>query len=209
MTAASPVAPLFEALEALENWLCSEDVRHAFIGGLAVALLGRPRTTRDIDGIVLLGTKSIDDLLKTAESAGFPPRVPDALAFARESRVLLLRHQATGVPIDLSLGLLSFEEAAVQNARLLDVKGLQIPVATVEDLLVLKAIAGRPRDIVDIEGLLALNPDVDRARVRTATAAFSEILEEPGILETLDRLMQPVEEEPARRKASPPKGKRR
>lgn len=189
MSVASPIAPLLEALGALERWLRSEGLGHVFIGGLAVALVGRPRITQDIDGIVLLGAMSIQELLRSAKTAGFSTRVPDAAAFATESRVLLLRHVGTKVPIDLSIGFLPFEEGAVRRARVVKVRGLEIPVATVEDLLILKAIAGRPRDIVDMEGLLAANPQIDRDRVRTTTAMFAEMLEAPEILNNLDRLL--------------------
>ena len=79
------------------------------------------------------------------------------------------------------------------------------PVATPEDLLVLKAIAGRPRDIVDIEGLLAANPSVDRDRVRSVTAAFAELLEAPEILETLDRLLAATRGRVSRRRQVPSK----
>jgi hypothetical protein len=194
------MAPLLEALTALEGWLRSEKLDHVYIGGLAVALVGRPRITQDIDGIVLLGGMSIQELLRSATAAGFPPRVPDAIAFTVESRVFLLRHEGTGVPIDLSIGFLPFEEEAVRRARSIRAKGLDIPVATPEDLLVLKAIAGRPRDIVDMEGLLTVNPHIDRAQVRSTTAMFAEMLDAPEILETLDRLFAAGKSVPANRK---------
>jgi hypothetical protein len=78
------------------------------------------------------------------------------------------------------------------------------PVATPEDLVILKAIAGRPRDIVDIEGLLAANPTMDRRRVRSVTAMFADLLESPGVLENLDRWLEaPRRKAAPRRKPSP------
>ena len=170
-----------------------------------MALVGRPRITQDIDGIVLPGSLSIDELLTRARAAELPARVPNAAAFTAKSRVLLLRHVGTGVPIDLSIGFLPFEEEAVRRAQVRRVRGIGIPVATPEDLLVLKAIAGRPRDIVDIEGLLAANPSVDRDRGRSVTAAFAELLEAPEILETLDRLLAATRGRVSRRRQVPSK----
>jgi hypothetical protein len=196
LPSANPIAPLLGALEALETWLRSLRLEHAYIGGLAVALVGRPRITQDIDGIVLLGEMSIEDFLSRARSAGFSARVPEAVAFTLKSRVFLLRHEATKVPIDLSIGFLPFEEETVRRARMMTTKGLHIPVATPEDLVILKAIAGRPRDIVDMEGLLASNPRIDRDRVRSQTAMFGEVLEAPEILETLDRVLEAARRNP-------------
>lgn len=155
-----------------------------------MAMVGRPRITQDIDGIILLGEMSIQEFLGRAKAAGFSTRVPDAAAFTLKSRVFLLRHEGTRVPIDLSIGFLPFEEDAVRRARMMKAKGFEIPIATPEDLLVLKAIAGRPRDIVDMEGLLAANPSIDRIQVRSSTAMFAEMLEAPEILENLDRLLE-------------------
>lgn len=202
MPAAGPVAPLLVALRALEGWLRSEGLDHVYIGGLAVALVGRPRITEEIDGIVLLEKMSVREFLRRARAGGFPYRVPDAAAFAEESRVFLLRHAETSVPIDLSIGFLPFEEETVRRANAISVKGLEVPVATPEDLVVLKAIAGRPRDIVDIEGLLVANPRLDVGRVRSRTAMFAEVLEAPEVLEHLDRLLA------ARLTAAAPRRKR-
>lgn len=206
LPARNPVAPLLGALRALEGWLRSEGLDHVYIGGLAVALVGRPRITQDIDGIVLLGEMSIQEALRRAKAAGLSSRVPDAAAFAAKSRVLLLRHDGTRVPIDLSIGFLPFEEEAVRRALPMKARGLEIPVATPEDLVILKAIAGRPRDIVDIEGLLAANPRIDRNRVRSVTAIFAGLLEAPEVLENLDRLLEVSRRRTAPRWAGPPKG---
>jgi len=203
LPAASPVAPLLGALQALETWLRSEGLDHVYIGGLAVALVGRPRITQDIDGIVLLGEMSIQEFLSRARAAGFFTRVPDAVAFTVKSRVFLLRHEGTKVPIDLSIGFLPFEEETVRRARLMKTMRFEIPVATPEDLLILKVIAGRPRDIVDMEGLLAANPGIDRGRVRSATAMFAEVLEAPEILETLERLLEAPRQRTTRRTSRP------
>lgn len=102
----------------------------------------------------------------------------------------------TKVPIDLSIGFLPFEEETVRRARRMKTKRLQIPVATPEDLLILKAIAGRPRDIVDMDGLLTANATIDRRRVRSKTALFAEILEAPEILESLDRVFEAARRAP-------------
>ncbi len=170
-----------------------------------MALVGRPRITQDIDGIVLLGGIAIQDFLRKAEAAGFSTRVPDAAAFTEKSRVFLLRHDGTKIPIDLSIGFLPFEEEAVRRARTIRAQRLEIPVATPEDLVILKAIAGRPRDIVDVEGLLAANPGIDRNRVRATTAMFADVLEAPEILETLERLLEVSRPGRPPRRKGPPK----
>ena len=69
---------------------------------------GEPRLTQDVDLTLLTGFGNeeafIDGLL-----AGFEGRRPDARSFALRYRVLLLR-ASNGVPLDVALGAMLFEE---------------------------------------------------------------------------------------------------
>ena len=66
------------------------------------------------------------------------------------SRVLLLKHEPSGIEIDLSLADLPFEREVIERAVERAVHGVSFRVATPEDIVVMKAIAMRPRDIADI-----------------------------------------------------------
>jgi len=176
-----PVAPLGD----LVAWWQSQHVPGLVIGGLAVALLGRPRVTRDVDALVLLAEERWPAFLDAGRAFGFVPRQPDALAFAREARVLLVRHQPTGIDVDVALGCLPFEEEAVARARVVQVAGVSVPLPTPEDLIIMKAVAHRERDLLDIEGLLAAHPDLDLRRVRRWVRAFADALETPKLYNDL------------------------
>lgn len=53
----------------------------------------------------------------------------------------------------------------------------------------MKMIASRPRDIADIEEMVAANPKLDRRRVRSYVKLFSEILEMPELSDRLETLL--------------------
>ncbi len=183
-----PLAGLTSALLDLGAWLDAAGLRAAVIGGVAASLVGRPRLTRDVDCLVVGG--DAEHLLRTAQEFGFRPRIPDATSFALESQVVLLRHETSGVDVDVTLGALPFEEEVVARATRVGVAGVTLPVATAEDLVVMKAVAGRPRDLADIEGILDARPDLDVARVRALVRAFAETLEAPRILTALETLLR-------------------
>lgn len=179
-----PVAPLPD----LMRWWRALRVQGVVIGGLAVALLGRPRVTRDVDALVLLPEEQWPQFLKRGHDLGFVARHPDTLDFAKRNRVLLLRHDATEIEIDISLGNLPFELETVQRAQRKRVAGVTVPLATAEDIIVMKAIAHRERDLLDIAGLLESHPKLDLKRIRYWVGALAALLEMPEIGEDLERL---------------------
>jgi len=135
----------------------------------------------------LLRNAEVVNLLSHAADFGIRPRIDDALGFAGRSRVLLLSHD-NGVPLNLSCGTLPFEHDLVQAAALLDVGAVMVRVAHPQHLLVLKAVADRPRDHADIESLVRTHPDLDLAAARRVIAEFADALEQPDLVATFDRL---------------------
>ncbi|MFW5875996.1 MAG: nucleotidyltransferase [Myxococcota bacterium] len=133
---------------------------------------------------------SAAELARLLEDAGFEARIDDAIAFAEQNMVLLYRHTDTGIEIDLTLACLPFEEEAIANARPIEVEGVELPVATVEDLLVYKAVAFREHDQRDIRALVMLHRDeIDFERVLRIVGQFAEALEEPDRVGELERLL--------------------
>jgi hypothetical protein len=180
---------LTDALVALVQWLSAARVPYAVIGGLAVAVQAAPRFTKDIDAVVWTEDSCWGDLVASAAPFLIVPRRPDILAFAERTRVLLLVH-SSGVPLDVSCGALSFEQELVEHAEPIDVGPVVVNVARPVHLLVMKAIANRPRDRADIDALLRAYPDVDVSAARVVVREFSEALEAPELLTDFDRLVR-------------------
>ena len=132
-----PVAPLPD----LMGWWQSDQTRGIVIGGLAVSLLSRPRVTRDVDVMVLLPMEEWLAFLDAGRSFGFVPRHVDAIEFAHEARVLLLRHTPAGIDVDVALGCLPFEEEAVDRATFATIAGVMVPLPTPEDLIIMTVVA--------------------------------------------------------------------
>jgi hypothetical protein len=147
------VNSLFAAGAELQCWLDARGWPFCFIGGVANFRWGTPRLTAALDLTLLtgFGTEApfVGELLDAFEG-----RIADAAEFAEANRVLLLR-SAGGVPIDVALGAMPFEEAAIarsSNAEL--APGAVLRTCSAEDLIVHKAFAARAQDLVDIEGVL-------------------------------------------------------
>ena len=186
----SPDPDFRPALAALSRALAALGRPAMIIGGVAVIARGVPRLTIDIDAVVHSEGLDVDRLWAVLRDSGLEARVTDAAEIARERLVLLLRHLTSGVTVDLSLGWLNFEREAIERATAVDLGGVRVPVATPEDLVVLKAVAWRGIDKSDITELIVRHhPDMDFERIRTTLAQFFEVLEIPERLVEFDRLV--------------------
>ena len=145
---------LIQAAADLQSVCESFGWRYCFIGGLAVWRWGKPRFTQDVDLTLLAGFRD-EEKIVDAFLARYGSRVPNGRELFIAQRVLRLS-DATGVPIDVALGGLPFEESAVARASDFEfVPGEALRVCAAEDLVVMKAFAGRPHDWGDIDAVLA------------------------------------------------------
>jgi predicted nucleotidyltransferase len=79
--------------------------------------------------------------------------------------------------------------AALDNGEIHDIGGLRVRLPRVEDLLVMKAVARRPKDLQDIEGLLAAHPDADVAAVRQWVRKFATAMSMSEMLDDFDKVV--------------------
>jgi len=178
--------PFHDPLEALEALLSHFNNQGVIIGGIAVTLLGQPRFTEDVDAMVLLSVDEIPHFLTVAKEEGIEPRISQAEEFAKRNRVLLLRHTHSQTAIDISLGMLPFEQEMVERSVVYEVdEALKIHLPTPEDLIIMKAVAHRPKDLLDIQGIIQSHSNLDRARIQDWVMQFADILETPELWEDI------------------------
>ena len=183
------LTPLLGPLIALQNLIKHYDNQGVIIDGIAASLLGKPRFTADIDAVILLGVEDLPNLIDAASEQGIVSRIGDAEAFARKNWILLVRHQASGTNIDISLGILPFEIEMVARCQNLKVGSLNLNLPTPEDLIILKSVANRPQDLIDIQAIAASHPDLDKERIRFWVEQFGAALEMPDLWESISHLL--------------------
>ena len=86
-------------------------------------------------------------------------------------------------------GALPFENEMITRARTLYIGSLKLKVATPEDLIIMKAIARRPKDIADIEAILNIEQNLDFGRIRFWVGQFADVLEMPELMEDLEKIL--------------------
>ena len=184
---------VFRAAAELQAFCESKAWRFCFIGGIALLRWGEPRETIDADLTLLTGfgdeERFVTPLLKQ-----FAPRIENAAQFALDRRVLLLRAKS-GVGLDIALGGLPVEESAVARSSLFGFSDeANLRICSAEDLIVLKAFAARPKDWVDIEGVIIRQTGrLDWDYVRHHIEPLVELKGAPDILVELERRRQEFE----------------
>lgn len=161
-----------------------------FIGGIAVQRWGEARLTRDAGLTVVTGVgdeaRYVDALLSR-----FGSRIDDAREFALRHRVLLLR-ATNGIPIDLALGALAFEERAASTATSAQIAPeVWLHLCGPGPLIVYKVFAGRPQDWLDVEGIVAKSGNqIDWSVVRNDLSELLALKEDTESLPRLEAVLE-------------------
>ena len=165
------MTPVEKLLGDLIDLLTDRQIPYAIIGGWAVRAYGVPRATYDVDlklsikreqltglfdAIDELGY-DVDDMYKggwTDEVAGMP--LVKAKTFV-DGRTLVA---------DLFLAETPFQSNVMDRKQLLPVNGFKAWVATPEDIVLLKLMAGRHRDLGDVQDIFFMQGPLDEAYLR-------------------------------------------
>lgn len=185
---------VIQAAAELQAVCQSQGWQFCFIGGLALQRWGEPRETVDADLTLLTGFGGEEPFIQVLLQH-FEGRIPDAAQFARERRVLLLRSHK-GVGLDVALAGLPFEELLVQRSSSFDYPPkIALRTCSAEDLVVLKAFAGRGQDWVDVERIIVRQTGkLDWNYIRDQLRPLAELKETPEILDQLERRREEFEQ---------------
>lgn len=138
----------------------------AVIGGLAVILRVQPRATRDID-IVIVAPEPRDALLPALGAAGYEYE-SEGIDEWLDGGLVRAHVPGTGEGLDLIIADVPYLVGVATRARPVVVDDQTLPVATLEDLLLLKLEAGRPQDLDDALAIRdAFAATLDRALLST------------------------------------------
>jgi len=141
-------------------------IRYLVVGGMAVNLYGYVRLTMDLDIMVDLSDRNLSKVVGVMEKFGYTPRAPvnPHEFISKEKRDEWIKEKGAVVftfidltkpfkHIDIFLrNPVDFEEA-YSRREVMTIAGAKVSIASIDDLIKMKASTGRPRDMEDVHHL--------------------------------------------------------
>lgn len=166
----------FDPLRALGT-LTEGGVRFVVIGGYAAALWGSPSITIDTDICYARDPRNLEALAAVLRHLNTRLRGPDPeVPFVLDAKTLAMGDHFTfdtdAGPLDC-LGLPAGSGGYDALERAAAVKnlggGLEVKVAAIEDIMLMKKGAGRPKDLIELEILGKLREEIEERERRGRT----------------------------------------
>jgi hypothetical protein len=150
---------LEERLGAIDRLFRAERIDYAIIGAFAVAAWGEVRGTRDLD--LLVEGAMIEHVSTALERSGYTVEV--RLGDEDDPIAAVVRaHSGSGEElqqVDVLTGIRGAPAGIVVRARPVLLGSLAVSVASPEDMIVLKLLAGSVQDLEDARGIALLQGD--------------------------------------------------
>ena len=132
--------------------LSEENVKFLLVGAYALAVHGFPRATKDIDFFVWATPENAANLTRALVKFGAPMEGVSESDFSSEGVILQIGNSPRRIDIITAIDGIKFE-LAYANRKMFRIEGLEIPVISLEDLIVNKRASGRTQDLADVEKL--------------------------------------------------------
>lgn len=151
-----------ELLQALSD----EQVQYVLVGGLAVQLHGFLRSTFDIDLVLAMNDENLSRFIAVAQHYGLVPVIPVSIDSLRNASLIDQWHREKGMlafalrephiggsVVDVLVRSDVPYDRLAANAVAGELFGRKVLIASIDDLLLMKRIANRPKDQLDIAAL--------------------------------------------------------
>jgi len=145
------------------------------VGAQAVMIHGEPRFTQDIDITLGVDTDQKEEIIKIARKLGLEPVPYMTDDFINRNALLTVEDKDRRIEVDFIFSFMPYERQAIGRAVKITFEDTYVRFASVEDTIIHKLFAGRPRDIEDVKGIVAQQTKLDKKYLDRWLREFSEI----------------------------------
>jgi len=156
---------------AISADLTAASIPHAVSGAIAMAAHGYVRATVDLDILVVTPSIRLPEVFEVFRKHGFRGEDRALVTALRERFVATF--EAGPTTAEILIPVLPYHHAVLKRAGMKPLRGRQVPFVTVEDLIVLKTLWHRAKDVADLHPLIAIAGNgIDAGYVRSTLGSI-------------------------------------
>jgi hypothetical protein len=160
------MSKLAETLHSLVDLLDRLSIPYGVMGGIAVRAYGVPRPTYDVDATIAIQRERLAELFNHLREIDYAIPEPYETGWVDDVRglkVLKLRRylRSESLDVDLFLAESNFQYEVMRRRIQAEAEGRKIWLISPEDLVLFKVLAGRPRDLGDVNDVLFMQGQLD------------------------------------------------
>ncbi len=125
--------------------------KYIVIGGIAAGTIGEARATGDVDVDIIISRENIPAFLDKAAKDGFKVSMKRCLESAEQTGVFQINYE--DFHIDFVIASTNVETSAFERAQVRKLYGIKAFFPTPEDMILLKIIPGRDKDLLDAKNI--------------------------------------------------------
>lgn len=159
-----------ELAAAISADLAAKRIRHAVSGAVAMAIHGVVRATKDLDVLVVAPQVQLPEVFAIVRKHGFDGEDADLLRGLRDHGFAELT--SGPVRVEILAPVLPYHRTLPDRAVSVEISGTRVPFVSLEDLVILKVLWRRLKDVPDIHSLLAAARSFDANYVQSTLASI-------------------------------------
>lgn len=161
---------------------------YLIIGGVAIGVWGIVRVTEDLDLIIFIPRKDAKKILEKAKTLGFRFDEKAVIKQIKEAGVFKIYYG--DYHLDFLIASTELEKSALKRKVKVKIFEREVFAPSKEDLLLLKIIPARPKDILDYEGIaMRQKGKLDVKYLESWARKLSDEAEDLRIYNELQRLL--------------------
>jgi len=180
---------LVDAYKKIVRFLNSSRYNYIIIGGIAASAIGEPRITADVDVDIVISKEDVPSFLGKATKAGFDVPLKKCLKSAEQVGVFQISFG--DYHVDFIIASTDLEVQACKRHKSIQLHGVKAFFPTAEDLILLKIIPGRDKDLLDAKGVIIRHKGrLDIRYLESWAMKLSDEAQDMRIWQTLKKLLK-------------------
>lgn len=165
------------------------DIPYMIIGGQAVLLYGSPRLTKDIDITLGVSVARLSDVVRLCKISRLKILPDKYREFVESTFVLPAADPASGIRVDFIFSFTPYEQQAIKRTNIVQIGATDVRFASVEDVIIHKIFAGRPRDMEDVKDIMLKNVKINKKYIRKWLSEFDRASGEKQFVALFEKLI--------------------